>query len=54
MILNASFLVDRGQIEAFDAEVQQLGELHADRLIFQYVGPLPPYSFVNISVSWED
>jgi hypothetical protein len=54
MILNASFLVDRDRVAAFDVEVQRLGELHAARLVFQYVGPLPPYSFVNISVSWED
>jgi Gas vesicle synthesis protein GvpL/GvpF len=54
MVLNASFLVDRDRIEAFDARVQRLGEIHADRLVFQYVGPLPAYSFVNISVSWED
>jgi len=54
MILNAAFLIDRDQVKAFDAEVQRLGELHADRLVFQYVGPLPPYSFANISVSWEE
>lgn len=53
MIFNAAFLVDRDQVQAFDAQVQQLGELHVDRLTFQYVGPLPPYSFVNINVSWE-
>jgi hypothetical protein len=54
MILNASFLVDRDHIEVFDTQVQQLGEIHADRLVLQYVGPLPTYSFVNISVSWEE
>jgi len=54
MIVNASFLVDKDQISAFDRAVQWLGELHADRLKFQYVGPLPPYSFVNINVSWEE
>lgn len=54
MIVNASFLVDRDQIEAFDAQVQRLGELHAERLVFRYVGPLPPYSFVNVNVSWEE
>jgi len=53
MILNASFLVDKDQITAFDRQMQWLGELHAERLTFQYVGPLPPYSFVNINVSWE-
>jgi len=54
MILNASFLVDKDRMSAFDREVQWLGELHADRLKLQYVGPLPPYSFVNVNVSWED
>jgi len=54
MILNASFLVDRDRIRDFDSRVRRLGEVHADRLVFQYVGPLPPYSFVNISVSWEE
>jgi len=54
MVLNASFLVERGRIEGFDAAVQHLGRVHAERLVFQYVGPLPPYSFVNIAVSWED
>jgi Gas vesicle synthesis protein GvpL/GvpF len=36
MILNASFLVDKDRIEAFDAQVQRLGEIQADRLVFQY------------------
>jgi len=54
MILNAAFLVDKDQVQTFDAQVRQLGELHVDRLKFQYVGPLPPYSFVNINVSWEE
>jgi len=54
MILNASFLVEREWIERFDAAVQHLGQVYAERLLFQYVGPLPPYSFVNVTVSWED
>lgn len=54
MVLNASFLVDRDHIHAFDNQVQQLGDRHAERLIFQYVGPLPPYSFVNVNVSWGE
>jgi hypothetical protein len=54
MVLNASFLVDRDQVPVFDSRLQRLGEVHADRLVFQYVGPLPPYSFVSINVSWEE
>jgi hypothetical protein len=54
MILNAAFLVDRDQIAAFDATVQAIGQAQVERLIFRYMGPLPPYNFVNINVSWED
>ncbi len=54
MILNAAFLVDKSQEQAFDAEVQAIGEGQADRLIFRYVGPLPPYNFINIRVRWEE
>jgi hypothetical protein len=54
MVLNESFLVDKDRVTQFDRQVRWLGELHAERLSFQYVGPLPPYSFVNISVSWEE
>jgi hypothetical protein len=54
MLLNAAFLVDKSQEQAFDAKVQALGEAQAGRQIFQYVGPLPPYNFVNIRLRWEE
>jgi hypothetical protein len=54
MILNAAFLVDRSRETEFDATVRALGERNAGRLILQYVGPLPPYEFVNVTVRWED
>ena len=54
MILNAAFLVDKAREQAFDAEVQALHEAQAERLVFRYVGPLPPYNFVNLSVRWEE
>ena len=54
MLLNAAFLVDRSQEQAFDAQVQALGAAQAGRLIFQYVGPLPPYNFVDLRVRWEE
>lgn len=50
MILNASFLVGKERIEEFDAQVQRLGEIQADRLVLQYMGPLPPYSFVDLKL----
>jgi Gas vesicle synthesis protein GvpL/GvpF len=54
MLLNAAFLVNRSQEPAFDAQVQALGEVQVGRLIFRYVGPLPPYNFVDIRVPREE
>jgi hypothetical protein len=54
MLLNAAFLVDRRQEPAFDAQVQALGEAQAGRLIVRYVGPLPPYNFVDVELQWEE
>jgi len=54
MLLNAAFLVDRAREEAFDAAMHTLGEAESGRLIFKYVGPLAPHSFVSVSVNLED
>jgi len=54
MIVNAAFLLANEQIPEFDAAVQALGASASDRLHFQYVGPLAPYNFVNVSVDWEE
>ena len=54
MLLNAAFLVDKAQEQAFDARVHALGEARSGRQIFQYVGPLPPYNFVDRSSQWEE
>ena len=50
MICNAAFLVDRRWEKDFDIRVEELTEAHNDRIRFIYVGPVPPYSFVNIVV----
>jgi hypothetical protein len=53
MLLNAAFLVERDQEEEFDGAVYGLGAAQAGRLIFNYVGPLPPYSFINLAFGAE-
>lgn len=53
MLLNAAFLVERAREEEFDGVVNALAEAHAGRLVFNYVGPLPPYSFVNLAFGTE-
>jgi hypothetical protein len=54
MILNAAFLVDKGSQGEFDQLVSKLDAELGHRVIFKYVGPAPPYNFVNITVNWED
>ena len=52
MVLNAAFLVDRFHEREFDALVDDLEAGLGEKLEFSYVGPAPPYNFVNISVDW--
>ncbi len=49
LVLNASFLVDRGIINDFSGEVGQLGNKYPN-LKLQYSGPWPPYNFVDIQI----
>ncbi|HZU13018.1 MAG TPA: GvpL/GvpF family gas vesicle protein [Chloroflexota bacterium] len=53
MVLNAAFLVDKEREQDFDEKVRELGDAGAGRMLLQYVGPVPPYNFVNIRVRWE-
>jgi len=50
MICNAAFLVDRRWEKEFDIRVEELTKAHNQRIRFIYVGPVPPYSFINIVV----
>jgi hypothetical protein len=42
-----AFLVSRDKVDAFGAPVRALSETLGDRVRLRYVGPLPPYSFVD-------
>jgi hypothetical protein len=50
MLMNAAFLVDRTREKEFDGEVKELAARYNGTIEFKYVGPAPPYSFVNIVV----
>lgn len=54
MIVNASFLVDKNQVQTFADKVNALRQAYAGRITFQFVGPLPAYNFINVAVSWEE
>jgi len=49
LAFTASFLVDRGRVEAFDAAMDELAREHEGRITFKYLGPLPPHSFVSLA-----
>jgi hypothetical protein len=51
MVLNASFLVDTLQEQIFDESIARLYEENQQRLNLKYVGPIPPYNFVEISIN---
>jgi len=52
MFLNAAFLIDRTREKEFDFLVEDLVKKYDDRVKFKYIGPAPPFNFVNIVVKW--
>jgi hypothetical protein len=48
--LNAAFLIESGDLERFDGEVERLSQERAD-IEFKLIGPLPAYSFAD--GEWE-
>lgn len=53
MVANASFLLDRDWVKEFDARVEEMGKEHNGRIDIKYVGPMPPFSFVNLEMHWN-
>jgi hypothetical protein len=51
--VNAAFLVERGQVDAFSRAVSALGAELAERMRLRYLGPLPPYSFTDDETARE-
>lgn len=54
MLLNAAFLIDRGQEEIFDEKVNKLYELWKDKVEFKYSGPWPAYNFIQLTITAGD
>jgi hypothetical protein len=49
-ILNASFLIESARESDFQKEVFKLDSQYQGKVNFKYVGPLAPYSFVNVKL----
>jgi hypothetical protein len=54
IILNAAFLVDKSREKEFDYLVDELTEKNRQRIAIKYIGPAPPFNFVNIVVEWTE
>jgi len=54
MIANHSFLIERAKELELDRKMQELGKKYEGKLKFKYIGPMPPYSFVNINLSLDN
>ncbi len=50
MLLNASFLIDRTRENEFVEQVHRLDTKYQGKINFKYIGPLPPYNFVNLKL----
>jgi hypothetical protein len=48
---DVAFLVERDGMATFSAAVAKLGDDIGDRIRLRYVGPLPPYSFVDAELT---
>ena len=51
--VNAAFLVDRQKEAALNAVIQALDADMGKRILFRYIGPVPPYNFVNVVMVWN-
>jgi hypothetical protein len=52
--LNAQVLIRRDRRAALNEKVHQLGDGLQGLLAFRYVGPLPPYSFADVSLKEDE
>lgn len=53
-VFNASFLINNSESDFFDKEVEKLFEIYKNRLQFSYIGPWPPYNFVDMRINLSD
>ncbi|KJS01854.1 MAG: hypothetical protein VR68_04370 [Peptococcaceae bacterium BRH_c4a] len=50
MFVNADFLIDQDKQELFDGQLNQIAQLYGSSAYFKYIGPMPPYDFIQIFV----
>lgn len=53
MVINAAYLVEQPLESELDTAVRAMDAELGGRFRFKYIGPVPPYNFVNIVVNWS-
>lgn len=51
-ILNTAFLVTKEKEKEFDQKINELQQEFGERTKLDYFGPIPPYNFVEVVVTW--
>lgn len=51
-LVNAAFLVAKQREREFDQKMQELEKVYGERKKLKYIGPVPPYNFVEVVVTW--
>lgn len=51
MILNSAFLIEKSREKEFDKKVNEIASKLGDNVKINYVGPLPPYNFIEMPIS---
>ena len=54
MVLNSSYLVHRERMKEFDEMVSDLAARHEQALKVKYVGPVAPFNFVTLVITWDE
>jgi Gas vesicle synthesis protein GvpL/GvpF len=53
MIVNTAFLIELKKEPDLEAAIQVLDAQMGRRILFRYIGPAPPYNFVNFVLAWN-
>ncbi|WP_215832333.1 GvpL/GvpF family gas vesicle protein [Pelorhabdus rhamnosifermentans] len=54
MFVNANFLIEKSRQDEFAGKINALAESYGSGVLFKYIGPIPPYNFVEIIVNLKD
>lgn len=53
IVAHAAFLIDKGWLKEFENLVDEAGEEFKERIRIHYMGPMAPFSFVNLQLHWD-